>query len=709
MSQKYAPLFSRLTVLVFAGISLSGCVKNQQGMPEPPIAEKTDQKLISHGHERIDPYYWMNQRDDPKVLDYLNAENAYAEAMMAHTKELQKQLYDEILSRIRQDDQSVPYKKEGYYYYTRFEQGKEYPVYCRKKYNLENPEEILLNVNEMAEGYEFFSLGTFDISTNQQLLAYSVDTISRRLYSIYIKDLLTGRIYPEIISNTSGSVAWANDNQTLFYVVKDEETLLPYQVYRHRLATDPSEDVLVYEEKDATFSTSCYKTKSRQFIMIGLFSSITTEYRFLDANDPQGGIRILSPRERGLEYYADHYAGHFYIRTNLDAKNFRLMRTPVESPGREHWEEVIPHRKDVLLEELEIFTHHLVLSEKSQGLSQLRIISWDQQSDHYLPFEEETYSAWISVNPEFDSDVLRFGYTSLTTPVSTFDYNMGTREKILLKQDPVLGDFDPGNYEAKRLFAKAPDGVSVPISLVYRKGLQLNGQNPTWITGYGSYGSSYDPNFSSVRLSLLDRGFVFAIAHIRGGEEMGYEWYEQGKMLNKKNTFADFIACVEHLIATKYTDPDHIIINGGSAGGLLMGAVVNMRPDLFKGVIANVPFVDVVTTMLDEGIPLTTGEYDEWGNPHEKEFYDYMLSYSPYDNVEAKDYPAMLVTTGYHDSQVQYWEPAKWVARLRDRKTNDNLLIFKINMDYGHGGASGRFKRFEEIALEYAFALEVLK
>ncbi len=696
-------------VLVVPGILLSGCIQNQEVMSKAPIAQKMDRKLVTHGHERSDPYYWMNQRDDPKVLDYLNAENAYTDAMMAHTKELQKELYDEILSRIKQDDQSVPYKKDGYYYYTRFEQEKEYPIYCRKKDSLNHPEEILLNVNEMAEGYEFYSLGSFGISTNNQLLAYSVDTVSRRLYSIYVKDLSNGRVYPEIIPGTSGSVTWANDNKTLFYVVKDEETLLPYRVFRHVLGTDPLEDVLVYEEKDSTFSTSCYKTKSRQFIMIGLFSSITTEYRFLDANEPCGEIAILSPRERGMEYYADHYADHFYIRTNLDAKNFRLMKAPINRPGKENWEEVIPHRKEVLLEELEIFTHYLVVAEKSNGLSRLRVISWENHDDHYLPFEEETYSAWISVNPEFDSDVLRFGYTSLTTPVSTYDYNLAIREKTLLKRDPVLGDFDPVNYEAKRLFATAADGTSVPISLVYRKGLQLNGKNPAWITGYGSYGSSYDPNFSSVRLSLLDRGFIYAIAHVRGGEEMGYEWYEQGKMLNKKNTFTDFIACVEHLIAMNYTDPGHIIINGGSAGGLLMGAVVNMRPDLFRGVIAEVPFVDVVTTMLDESIPLTTGEYDEWGNPNEEEYYDYLLSYSPYDNVEAKDYPAMLVTTGYHDSQVQYWEPAKWVARLRDQKTDDHLLIFKINMDYGHGGASGRFRRYEEIALQYAFALEVLK
>jgi oligopeptidase B len=709
MKQRFVVLILMPAVLIASLSIFSGCVKNQKAMPEPPVAEKIEKKLVTHGHERIDPYYWMNQRDDQKVLDYLNAENAYTDAVMAHTKELQKKLYDEMLSRIKQDDESVPYKKDGYYYYSRYEQGKEYPVYCRRKDKMENPEEILLNVNQMAEGHEFFSLGSYDISTDNQLIAYSVDTVSRRLYSIYIKDLATGRVFPEIIANTSGSVAWANDNRTLFYVIKDEETLLPCRVYRHLLGTGPSEDVLAYEEKDPTFSTSCYKTKSKQFIMIGLFSSITTEYRYLDANDPAGEVKILSPRERGMEYYADHYAGHFYIRTNLDAKNFRLMKAPINNPGKESWQDVIPHRDDILLEEFEMFNRYLVISEKKNGLNRLRLMSWDQATDHYLPFEEETYSAWLSVNPDFDSEWLRFGYTSLTTPVSTYDYNMDTHEKILLKRDPVRGDFDPSDYEAKRLYATAPDGASVPISLVYRKGLQLDGRNPAWITGYGSYGSSYDPHFSSVRLSLLDRGFVFAIAHIRGGEEMGYYWYEQGKMLNKKNTFTDFIACVEHLIALNYTDPDHIIINGGSAGGLLMGAVVNMQPDLFKGIIAEVPFVDVVTTMLDESIPLTTGEYDEWGNPNQKQHYDYMLSYSPYDNVGARDYPAMLVTTGYHDSQVQYWEPAKWVARLRDMKTDDNLLVFKINMDYGHGGASGRFKRFEEIALEYAFALEVLK
>lgn len=678
-------------------------------MPTPPVAEKIEKKLAIHGHERIDPWYWMNQRDDQKVLDYLNAENAYTDAVMAHTKELQKQLYDEIIARIKQDDESVPYKKDGYYYYTRFEEGREYPVYCRKKDNLDNPEEILLNVNEMAEGHAFFHVGSYGISTNNQLMAYTIDTVSRRLFSIHIKDLATGELFPEVIPNVSGSVAWANDNKTIFYVRKQEETLLPYKVYRHELGKPVSEDVLVYEERDNTFSTSCFKTKSKRFIMIGLFSSITTEYRFLDADDPTAEVKVLMPRERGLEYYTDHYAGHFYIRANLDALNFRLMRAPIDRPGRENWEEVIPHRPDVLLEGFEVFSNYLVLAEKEMGLSRLRIIGWKGETDHYLPFEEETYSAWISVNPDFESEWLRFGYTSLTTPNSTYDYNMNTKEKVMLKRDPVLGEFDPANYEARRLYATATDGTLVPISLVYRKGLVLDGQNPTWITGYGSYGSSYDPYFSSVRLSLLNRGFIFAIAHIRGGEEMGRQWYENGKLLHKKNTFTDFIACVEHLISLKYTDPDHIIIHGGSAGGLLMGAVVNMRPDLFRGVIAAVPFVDVVTTMLDENIPLTTGEYDEWGNPNQKEFYEYMLSYSPYDNVEVKDYPAMLVTTGYHDSQVQYWEPAKWVAKLRDMKTDENPLIFKINMDFGHGGASGRFKRYEEVALEYAFALELVR
>ena len=566
----------------------------------------------------------------------------------------------------------------------------------------------MLNVNKLAEGYEFYQVAGLSVSTNNRLLAYSVDTVSRRRYTIYVKDLETGELLEDQIPNTSGSITWANDNQTIFYVVKHEETLLPYKVFRHKLGTDFSEDVLVYEEMDNTYSTSCFKTKSKSYIMLRLSSTLTTEYRFIDADDPYEEFQVLQPRTGELEYYVDHYEGNFYIQTNLDAKNFRLMKTPVDRTTIENWVEVIPHREDVLLQGFEIFKDFLVLSEKEKGLSQLRIIDWKEREEHYIEFDDEAYDAWISMNPDFESQLLRYGYTSLTTPGSTYDYNMVTREKILLKQQEVIGDFDPANYQSKRFYCKAPDGVEVPVSIVFRKGIEKNGNNPLWITGYGSYGSSYDPYFSSVRLSLLDRGFIFAIAHVRGGEELGRQWYDDGKLLNKKNTFTDFIACTEFLIQEKWTNPDKIFASGGSAGGLLMGAILNMRPDLYRGVIAQVPWVDVVTTMLDETIPLTTSEYDEWGNPNNKEYYDYMLSYSPYDNVKRMDYPNIMITTGYNDSQVQYWEPAKWTARLRDMKTDDNLLIFKIEMDYGHGGASGRFKRYREIALEYAFVFDLI-
>ncbi len=677
---------------------------------KPPIVRIIEKKLISpHGDIRIDKYFWLNKRDDPEVMKALKAENAYTDSVMAHTEELQTELYDEIVGRIKKDDSSVPYKKDGFYYYSRYEKGKEYPFYCRKKESMDNPEDVMLDVTKMAEGFSFYNVGGMAVSTNNSLLAYSVDTVSRRKYSICFKDLETGEILEDIIPNTSGSVTWANDNKTIFYVVKHEETLLPYKVYTHKLGAEISEDKLVYEEKDNTFSTSCYKTKSKRYILISLSSTLTTEFRFLDADYPDGDFRIIHPRERDLEYYIDHFKEHFYIRTNFEAKNFRLMKTSVSKTGKSNWAEVIPHRKDVLLQDFEIFSDFLVLSEKKLGLSQLRVKAWKGDDDYYIGFDEETYDSWISINPDFNSKVLRYGYTSLTTPRSTYDFEMFTRERSLLKRDEVVGDFDPSNYEAKRLFAVAGDGTSVPVSIVFRKGIKRDGNNPLWITGYGSYGYSYDPYFSSVRLSLLDRGFIFAIAHIRGGQEMGRSWYEDGKLLKKKNTFTDFIDCVEFLIKESYTSPENVFASGGSAGGLLMGAVVNMRPELFKGIIADVPFVDVVTTMLDESIPLTTGEYDEWGNPNDKEYYDYMKSYSPYENVQAMAYPAMLVTTGYHDSQVQYWEPAKWVAKLREVKTDEHLLIFKIELDYGHGGASGRFQKYKEVALAYAFVLDQLE
>ncbi|MGD8540189.1 MAG: S9 family peptidase [Candidatus Aminicenantes bacterium] len=675
---------------------------------KPPVAKIVPKELTTHGETRIDNYYWLNERDNPEVIAYLEAENAYKDAVMAHTKDFQDKLYDEIVGRIKKTDMSVPYKDQGYYHYTRYEEGYEYPLYCRKEGSLDAEEEILLNVNEMAEGYDFFSVAGYSTSSNNKLITFGVDTLSRRLYTLYFKDLTTGKVLDDKIINTTGRAAWANDNKTVFYALKDTTTLRPYKIMKHVLGTDVSEDKLIYTEEDETFNTFVYKTKSKKHLMIASAQTLSTELRYLDADDPDGEFQVIQPREKDLEYFVDHYQDKFYIRTNWDAKNFRLMETPVDKTTKENWTEVIPHREDVLLQEFEIFKDHLVLGERKNGLTRIHIIKWADRSDHYVDFGEEAYMAYMSTNPDFDTNLLRYNYTSLTTPRSIYDYDMASREKKLLKRQEVIGDFDPANYITERLFATARDGTKVPISLVYRKGLEKDGENPLLLNGYGSYGASRDPSFRSDRLSLLDRGFLFAIPHIRGGSEMGRYWYEDGKLLKKKNTFYDFIDCAEYLVEQKFTNPDKMFAMGGSAGGLLMGAVVNMRPDLWKGVIADVPYVDVITTMLDTSIPLTTGEFDEWGNPQNKEYYDYMLSYSPYDQVEAKDYPAMLVTTGYHDSQVQYFEPAKWVAKLRAMKTDDNLLIFHINMEAGHGGVSGRFRQYREIALGYAFMLDLV-
>jgi oligopeptidase B len=699
--------FAALSLLFLVGSGFSGC-KMAAEMPEPPVAEKIPKELTIHGDTRVDNYYWLNERDNPKVIDYLKAENAYKDAVMKHTEPLQKKLYDEIVGRIKKTDMSVPYRDNGYYYYSRYEKGGEYPIYCRKKGTMEAEEEILLNVNEMAKGHAFYHVAGFSISTDNNLIAFGVDTVSRRKYTIHFKNLTTGEILPDQIPVTSGRAAWANDNKTVFYALKDEETLRQYKVMKHVLGTDSASDKEVFGEKDVTFDTYVYKSKSKKYLIIGSSSTLSDEYRFLDAGHPEGKFKIIQPREKDLLYDVAHYKDKFYIRTNYKAKNFRLMATPVAKTTKENWKEVIPHRDDVLLQQFEIFKDFLVVNERINGLPNLRIIRWDKKGEHYLDFGEETYSAYITHNPEFDTDLLRYEYSSLTTPDSVFDYNMQTKEKKLLKQQEVLGGFDSNNYHAERLYAPARDGTKVPISLVYRKGLKKNGENPLLLYGYGSYGYSMNAGFNSVRLSLLDRGFVFAIAHVRGGQEMGRYWYEEGKLFKKKNTFTDFIDCAEHLIAEKFTNPDKLFAQGGSAGGLLIGAVVNMRPDLFKGVIAAVPWVDIVTTMLDPNIPLTTAEYDEWGDPNKKEYYDYMLSYSPYDNVKAQDYPAMLVTTGLHDSQVQYFEPAKWVAKLRALKTDKNILILDIDMESGHGGASGRFKRYKRTAMEYAFILDLV-
>jgi len=708
-----AVLALSLTILLLAGCknettsnTTNESLMYQKQDLQQPVANKIPKELSIHDHTRLDDYYWLNDRDNPEVISYLEAENEYTDAMTAHLKDLQEDLFQEIKGRIKEDDESVPYKDNGYFYITRYEKGQEYPIYSRKKETLEAEEEVMLNVNEMAEEYDYYAVGGRDVSPDNKLLAFGEDTLSRRIYTIKFKNLETGDYLEDEIPGTTGSVAWANDNKTVFYTLREPGTLRAYKVFRHRLGTPTEEDVEIFHEDDTTFSTFAYKSKSEKYIIIGSYQTLSQEYRVLNADDPFGEFRVIQPRERELEYSIAHFEDKFYIVTNLDAKNFRLMETPENATSKENWKEVIPHRPDVLLESMEIFTNHLVLTERINGIRQLRIRPTSGE-EHYIDFPEDAYLAYTQNNPDFDTNVLRIGYTSLTTPNSVYDYNMDTREMTLLKQTEVVGDFDPNDYQSERLMVEVRDGSKVPVSIVYRKGFQKDGSQPLLLYGYGSYGNSMEPYFSSVRLSLLDRGFAFAIAHVRGGEEMGRQWYEDGKLLNKKNTFYDFIDCGEFLVQNNYTNSDKLFAMGGSAGGLLMGAIVNERPDLWKGIVAAVPFVDVVTTMLDESIPLTTFEYDEWGNPKDKKYYEYMLSYSPYDNVEAKDYPAMLITTGLHDSQVQYWEPAKWVAKLREMKTGNAPLLLHTNMDAGHGGQSGRFRQYRETALEYAFMLDL--
>lgn len=668
-----------------------------------PLAEKIAETLSIHNDNRVDEYYWLRDRENPKVIEYLNAENAFRESEMKHTEELQGQLFEEIKARIKQDDSSVPYHKNGYWYYVRFEEGKEHPIYCRKKGSLSAEEEILLDANIEAANHKFYQVAGLSVSPDNKILAFGEDTVSRRIYTIRFKNLETGEIMDDALTNTTGGAAWANDNQTVFYTTKDE-SLRPEKVFRHKLGQTTDQEV--YHESDETFVCGAYRSKSGQFIMIASGSTVSNEYRFLDANNPEGQFAVFQKRERDLEYSVAHYNDFWYIVTNADkATNFKLMRTALDKTEKENWEEVIPHREHVYLENLEIFKDFLVTEERENGLTRIRIKRWDGSDEHYMEFDEETYTAGIGNNPEFDSQTLRYGYSSLTTPSSVIDYDMEFRKKEVMKQQEVVGGHNPEEYHAERIWATAEDGTKVPMSLVYKKSLKKAEGNPTLLYGYGSYGITVDPGFSSTRLSLLDRGFVFVIAHIRGGQYLGRKWYEDGKMLKKKNTFTDFIACAEKLIEDKYTTNEHLYAMGGSAGGLLMGAVMNMRPDLFNGIIAAVPFVDVVTTMLDTTIPLTTGEYDEWGNPNDTEYYDYIKSYSPYDNVDAKDYPALLITTGINDSQVQYWEPAKWVAKLRTRKTDKNPLYLYTNMDTGHSGASGRFEAYRETAMEYAFLL----
>jgi oligopeptidase B len=703
-------LSESMVPIMICSLLSSSCGGDIDDPPHPPQARVEPVELTDHGVTRVDDYYWLRERESPEVIGYLEAENAYLEATMEHADALRESLFEEMAGRIKQDDRSVPYRYRDYFYYTRYEEGNEYPIHARRRSSPDAEEEVMVDANLMAEGQEFLSVSVrvSGLSENQRILAFALDTVGRRKYTIRFKDLSTGEMLADEIPEATPNLVWANDDRTLFYTKQDPETLRWYRIYRHVLGTDPSEDELVYEEKDETFSTGIGKTKSRRYLMISSRHTLASEYLYLEATDPLGEFRVVLPRQMDHEYSVDHYRDEFFLRTNLDAPNFRLVRAPVSDPSIESWREVVPHREDVLVEGFDLFREHLVVEERIDGLMQIRVIPWEGGEEHYLDFGEPAYLAYTTANFEFDTRALRYGYTSLTTPSSTYDYDMASWERELLKRQEVLGGFDPEDYRTERLWAEARDGRQIPISLVYREGFQPDGTHPLLLYGYGSYGSSRDATFSSARLSLLDRGFVYAIAHVRGGEELGRWWYEEGKLLHKKNTFTDFIDCAEHLVASGYASPELVFAEGGSAGGLLMGAIVNMRPDLWRGVVARVPFVDVVTTMLDPGIPLTTSEYDEWGDPNQKEYFDYILSYSPYDNVEPKEYPNLLVTTGIHDSQVQYWEPAKWVAKLRSLKADDNLLLLHTNMEAGHGGASGRFRRLRETALAYAFLLDLV-
>ena len=673
---------------------------------KPPIANKIPKELKIHDHTRIDDYYWLNQRGSKEVEDYLNAENEFTDFYMADSEEFKENLYNEIIGRIKQTDMSVPYKENGYFYYTRYEEGSEYPIFCRKKETLDAIEEIILNVNVMAAGYSYFNIPGYTVSPDNKTVAYGVDTVGRRIYTIYFKNLETGEIYPDNIANTSGHAVWANDNKTVFFAVKEENTLRSYRIYNYMIASK-RQPVLVYEETDETFNTYVYKSRSKKYIIIGSSATLTDEFRILNANNPDGKFTVFQPRIRGLEYSIGHFRDKFFIRTNLNATNFCLMETPEENTSKENWKEVIPHRTDVLLESFISFDGFLVLEERIKGINKIRIIHHTTGEDHYIDFQEDAYVAWTSVNPEFETDILRIGFSSMTIPISTYDYNMHSRKLELLKRQEIVGGYNPEDYKSERLYVPSRDGVEIPVSLVYRKDLKPTAQTPLLLYGYGSYGHTVEPYFSSSRLSLLDRGFIYAIVHIRGGQDLGRKWYDDGKLLKKKNTFNDFVDGAKYLTEKNYTSPEKLFAMGGSAGGLLMGSIINTNPDLFKGIVAAVPFVDIVTTMLDDSIPLTTGEYDEWGNPNKEEYYRYMLSYSPYDNVTAIKYPNILVTTGYYDSQVQYWEPAKWVAKLRELNTSDNIILLQTNMDAGHSGASGRFQQHKETAMEYAFILKI--
>ncbi len=677
----------------------------------PPDANPKDKELSIHGDTRLDPYYWLNDREDPEVIQYLEDENSYTRAVLKSTEKMQKQLFKEMKGRIKEDDSSVPYLLNDYWYIRRYEKGKDYPIFTRKHKTLDAAEEILLDVNELAKDLSYCQVSGLSVSPDNTKLTYGIDTLSRRIYTIKVKDLISGETLKDEIHGVSSYAAWAADSETFFYTLKDKETLRTDKIFRHKIGDTQADDAMVFEEKDETFYAFVYPSKSREYIMIGSTSTLTSEYRYLPSDKPTGKFKTIQKRQRGLEYNVAHFEDMFYISTNADnSTNFKLVKVPVASPNKKNWTDVLPHRDDVLLEGVELFRDFMVVSERIDGLLQLRVVKWDGSEDYYMDFESETYSASLGTNVDFDAQTFRYNFTSLTTPSSVIDFNTVTKTKEVKKEQEVLGGtFDKSNYVAERLWATAGDGTKIPISLVRHIDTALTSKTPLLQYGYGSYGNTIDPYFSSVRLSLLDRGFVFAIAHVRGGEYLGRTWYESGRQLTKKNTFTDFIACSKFLIDASYTSTGHLYAMGGSAGGLLMGAIMNMAPELYKGVVAAVPFVDVLTTMLDDSIPLTTGEYDEWGNPNDETYYRYIKSYSPYDNVKPLAYPNTLVTTGLHDSQVQYWEPAKWVAKLRDVQQGDNLILLHTNMDAGHGGASGRFEALKEVAMEYAFLLYLEK
>ena len=675
-----------------------------EAAPVPPVAKKVPKVDTVHGDRRQDDYFWLRDKANPEVAAYLEAENAYTDAVLKPTEAFQEALYKEMLGRIKETDEDVPYRKGGFFYYSRTVEGKQYPIYCRKQASLDAPEQVTLDLNALAEGKKFMSLGAYTVSDDGRSLAYSTDDTGFRQYTLFVKDLSTGQTSGKVAEKV-GSVAWAADDKTLFYTVEEDKTKRQYRLYRH--AMDQAAHDLVYEETDQAFNIGVYRTRSKKYLILGMGSLTTSEARFLPADEPTGDFRMVAPRIHDQEYDLEHHGDAFYIRVNDTGRNYRLVKTPVASPGRESWREMIAHRPDVMLEGVDFFQNHYVLSEREHGLQEFRITDLRTGTSHRIEFPEPTYSAFGAANPEFDTTQFRYRYQSLITPNSQFDYDMEKRTATLLKEQPVLGGYDRTQYTSERLFATASDGVKVPISIVYKKGSPRDGRAPLYLYAYGSYGFPLPVSFSSNRLSLLDRGVTVALAHIRGGGDLGKAWHDDGRMMKKKNTFTDFIASAEHLVAEKYTSADRLVIEGGSAGGLLMGAVTNMRPDLFKAVISKVPFVDVINTMLDESLPLTIGEFEEWGNPKVKAEYDYMKTYCPYTNLAAKAYPAILVKTSFNDSQVMYWEPAKWVAKVRALKGegDDRALVFKIDLDAGHGGASGRYDFLREIAFDYAFVL----